>query len=197
MLRDAERPENSPYSIHPVDQLVHEHGVILEVLAAAEREASQVASGAAVRKEFWLRYVEFLAVYTDRCHHEKEDVLFAELEACGLPRDFGPTHAMRSEHESMRKGIRRLREALAADTVDTDALCRSAWVGIDMLREHIEKEDHKLFPVARRLLDLVATTNVQSGFARVETERAPLDLILQFEHIARQLCQDAAACPVA
>lgn len=197
MLPAASRPETSPYSIHPVDQLLHEHSVILEVLAAAEREASQVASGAVVRPEFWQRYLDFLAGYTDRCHHEKEDVLFAELEACGLPRDFGPTHAMRAEHESMRRGIRRLREVLTAAAADTDALCRSVWVGIDMLREHIEKEDHKLFPVARRMLDLVATSNVQSGFARIESERVPIDLICRYELVARQLCEDAGACPVA
>ncbi|MFO1078497.1 MAG: hemerythrin domain-containing protein [Planctomycetota bacterium] len=192
MQSEADGNRSSPYSQHPIDLLVQEHNVILDVLAAAERETSQVASGAGVRKPFWASYLDFLTVYTDQCHHSREDVLFAELEACGLPRDFGPTHAMRSEHESMRKGIARLREAIAGK--DSDALCRAAWVGIDMLREHIAKENDSLFPAARRLLDLVATTNVQTGFARVEHERVPVDVLCRYEHLARMLCEDTGAC---
>lgn len=174
---------------HPVDVLSEEHRTILGVLAAAEREVERVEAGRPLRLSFWHGYLDFMEHYADRCHHGKEeDVLFAELEQNGLPRDMGPTHCMRTEHDTMRAGRRRLTELLTGD--DLPAICRAARSGIDMLREHIEKEDHVLFPMAKSMLPHDAVQRVREGFARVEHVDMGEGAHCRYEALAKTLCND-------
>lgn len=148
---------------HPVDQLEREHAVILRVLEAAEEERMLLARGAPLREPFWRTFLDFLAGYADRCHHMKEeDVLFAALEAAGMPRDVGPTSCMRSEHAEMRAVRARLAEALTSDDVETISHLIGLCIGT--LRVHIGKENDVLFPMARQMLDDAAVAEIAGGF---------------------------------
>jgi hemerythrin-like domain-containing protein len=174
---------------HPIDVLMQEHATILSVLDAGEREIARVAAGDPLRQAFWRDYVQFLDHYADRCHHKKEeDVLFAELEQAGMPREHGPTHCMRNEHATMRALRQRLPALLAA--LDQNGLCQAVGAGIAMLREHIGKENEVLFPMARTLLGEEAFARVRRGFSRIEHTDMGTGAHERFELLAKALCGD-------
>ncbi len=95
---------------------------------------------------------EFTAyLETDVARHFQleEEALFPVLARNpGLAR--GPLAVMEAEHSTFREGLHRLR--VAVDAADFEEQRRSALDLIDLLREHIAKEDGVLFPMAARML---------------------------------------------
>lgn len=105
--------------------------------------------------------VMFFRLFADACHHGKEeDLLFPELEARGIPREGGPIGVMLYEHQLGRQFVRAMKDALGpASGGDTEALSRLVEAGrgfIDLLTQHIHKEDHILFSMADRVMDRTA-----------------------------------------
>lgn len=171
---------------HPVDALTREHRTILAVLDAIERQAGALRDGVPVAAAFWRDALDFVATYADRCHHGKEEsLLFAELERAGLPGEHGPTACMRAEHEQGR----RLRQAMAAalDRGDGRALATAAGDYVLLLREHIDKEDHVLFPLARSVLSADAVARLRTGFASVEHHDLGPGTHARYEDLAARL----------
>jgi hemerythrin-like domain-containing protein len=174
---------------HPVDVLSQEHQTILSVLGAMDVELQQLHGGAAIRTPFWQSALDFLEHYADRCHHGKEEqLLFVELERAGLPAQLGPTACMRSEHEQGRQGLAQMARAVKAG--DRKALADVAGGYVTLLREHIGKEDHVLFPMARSMLDHEAVQRLHAGFERVEHVDMGAGAHLRYEELARSLVVD-------
>ena len=175
---------------HPLDVLSQEHQTILSVLGAMDVELQQMQGGAAIRTPFWRSVLDFLEHYADRCHHGKEEqLLFVELERCGLPPERGPTACMRSEHEQGRLGRRQMAHAVQAG--DAKALVCAADGYVTLLREHIGKEDQVLFPMARSMLDHEAVQRLRAGFERVEHLDMGEGAHLRYEELARSIVADS------
>lgn len=97
--------------------------------------------------------VTFIRLFADACHHGKEeDLLFPELEAAGMPRDQGPIAVMLHEHQQGRALARYMAGALdgaRAGDPEAQATLRNAAMGyVNLIRGHIQKEDHVLFEMA-------------------------------------------------
>jgi hemerythrin-like domain-containing protein len=129
--------------------------------------------------------LEFFRHFADQCHHAKEERhLFPALEAKGFSSQFGPTGVMRDEHELGRRHISAMAEAVAAgqnedsrgsgrpvDRWPSSPAARfaaSARAYVSLLREHINKEDHCLFPMAVRALTTSDQQSLLSAFEEVE-----------------------------
>jgi hemerythrin-like domain-containing protein len=176
---------------HPVDELTREHQTILLVLGAMERELRPLQDGAPIRRVFWGSVLEFLEHYADRCHHGKEEqLLFLELERAGVPAEHGPTACMRKEHELGRTGRRRMVEAVQ-DGRGAE-LARAAGGYVELLREHIGKEDQVLFPMAKSVLDQAAVERLRRGFAAVEQRDLGVGSHALYEQLARELAAGGA-----
>ncbi len=80
-----------------------------------------------------------------RAHNENEELaLFSVLG------DEAPTEPFQEEHVAIRAMERRLLAAIeAGDTTETAAVGLAI---VDVLRDHIDREDNALFPMARELL---------------------------------------------
>ncbi|MEZ5988086.1 MAG: hemerythrin domain-containing protein [Planctomycetota bacterium] len=137
---------------HPVDPLIAEHDVILGVLAAAERRlVAERDRGTAYDATYWLDLARFLHGFADELHHAKEEAhLFPALTRCGLPEQGGPVAVMKQEHEQGRALVRGFRAAAKAD--DQADTWRQVGLFVELLRQHIAKENQVLFEMARRLL---------------------------------------------
>ncbi len=153
-----------------------EHEVILKVLDCFEIALGQAAeSGRATREQFD-PFVEFFQGFADKCHHcKEEDRLFPNMEKQGVPREGGPIGVMIHEHRQGRIHVRTIAEYLdAADGGDTGAwrmVMEHGQQFLDLLRNHIHKEDGVLFSMADQLIrgdDLTALNNAYS-----EAESAP------------------------
>lgn len=173
--------------MHPIQSLMDEHQTILRTLAALEA----LVTDAEHREEPTSTLeacVDFLRTYADRLHHGKEEaLLFPALERRGLPADQGPTAAMRHEHDEGRALVRGMGEALAADPVDRDAFDAAARGFVALLRNHIAKEDHVLFPLAGRVLGGGDLHELGQAYESVESRDFPAGIHERYETWARQL----------
>jgi len=80
----------------------------------------------------------------------EEDALFPLLErSLGLQQ--GPLAVMLAEHEEFRALVQALRDAVQAANHEAQRV--HARAVIELLRGHIAKEDHVLFPMALRILN--------------------------------------------
>jgi hemerythrin-like domain-containing protein len=140
-----------------IDILMNEHRVIEKVLACLEVFTNQVEVSGQTDIGTARKMIDFFRQFADRCHHGKEeDRLFPLMEARGFDRETGPTGVMLSEHQQGRGYISYMLDALdAAEHGDKSAaqwFVTNAKGYIHLLRNHIYKEDHCLFPMAAQAM---------------------------------------------
>jgi hemerythrin-like domain-containing protein len=157
--------------------LVDEHKRILRMLMVLELKAGLTAKGAFQDYAFYLQAVDFIRNYADRYHHAKEeDVLFEALVKNGMPRENSPVAAMLMEHDLGRAYVKAMEEAALAalggkpdqDTV----IAQSAHAYVELLREHISKEDTILYPLAERLIPEALRDGILAGYEAAEARTA-------------------------
>ena len=153
--------------------LMNEHRVIEQVLACLERMAEDAFEKGAIDVGSARDALSFLRTFADGCHHGKEEQrLFPAMERCGLPPQAGPTAVMRHEHELGRAHVRKMADAVAAfekgDGRAVDAFAFEARGFVELLREHIAKEEQVLFPMADRMLPAAVHDELLAGFAHAE-----------------------------
>jgi hemerythrin-like domain-containing protein len=158
----------------PTQILKDEHALILEALEAMERRIAALEAGAAPDRVYFEKAVEFLRTFADRCHHGKEEnLLFKSMVDRGFPRQGGPIAVMLMEHDIGRSLIRGIAEGAAALGTDPDAVKKIIESGrgyISLLRAHIDKENHILFPMADNVLTPEDQENLGKEFERFEAE---------------------------
>jgi hemerythrin-like domain-containing protein len=147
--------------------LKQEHRLIEQVLDCLERIAAEPVN---LDRQAAASAVEFLVDYADRRHHGKEeDLLFTAMGEQGIPTDIGPIGVMLAEHTIGRKAIAEMRAAL--ETRAEGSRTRFAVAARDyvmLLREHIEKEDHILYPLANDAFDDAVEARLAAAFAALE-----------------------------
>ena len=158
----------------PIEMLKKEHRVIERVLDALQSWTHQVVEQDVDGRAELARFTKFFREFADACHHGKEErILFATMVEHGFSIDNGPIKVMLSEHEQGRALVGTL--AKLADSA-------SPWSGAQrqklmetvqsysaMLREHINKEDTVLYPMATtKLPGMMAALGRQ--FERFEAE---------------------------
>lgn len=175
------------------DLLRDEHQAILRMLDVLENICKRLESGQNVVPEHIDRIIEFVRGFADKYHHGKEeDILFPAMEKAGVPREGGPIGCMLSEHDEGRANVRRMHECLeqykSGDSSAWAGIVKGARGYIDLLRDHIAKEDNILYPMADMNLSKVDQTALLDGCRKVENDRFEsgtkqrfLDLLDEFE----------------
>ena len=144
-------------SVSPTAELKSEHQTILRVIAVLQRLVARAKGGGGFESSALAQCVEFFRLFADACHHAKEeDLLFPALEESGIPREGGPIGVMLYEHKLARGYTKEMGDALSAKQAgEEDAesrFCDSANQYIDLLTQHIYKEDNILFNMGDRML---------------------------------------------
>lgn len=156
--------------------LMDEHRLIERVLDALETASHRIGSTDAFGPSFFLDAVDFIRNFADAFHHMKEeDVLFEFMVASGMPREGGPIAVMLYEHEVGRRFVRAMKaaaESWAEGQEDAQRdLVENAQGFIELLRQHISKEDNILYTIAAQVLSPEQQDRVLEEFQRVEAER--------------------------
>ena len=178
--------------MHATRILMEEHRLIEGVLASLEAAIARLNDGQPVRPGFFVDAADFIRGFADGCHHRKEeDVLFPAMESAGVPRQGGPIQVMLTEHEEGRRLTRSMREAAerleAGHTQAKDQVVSSADSYVALLRQHIGKEDHVLFPMADEVLDASRQAEVTAAFERIEHEETGADIHERYLAVAQAL----------
>ncbi len=183
-----------------------EHEVILTVLDCLEILADEAASAGAPDMLTARDILGFLTTFADRCHHGKEEqCLFPVLIERGMPRHVGPVAVMLAEHDLGRDAITGMRDALAdcdrGDRKATERFVQRARDYVELLRDHIAKENGVLFPMADGMLGEADQADLPAKFGKVEAgdmgEGTHERYLALAEDLARRLGVDPSKRPVA
>jgi hemerythrin-like domain-containing protein len=180
--------------MRPTEMLVEEHRVISMVLDCLEAMTDQADRSGELDWSSARQVVDFLQVFADQCHHHKEeDHLFPLMEARGFSREFGPTAVMLDEHSLARKHVQGMVQALE-QAVSEPAASRAAFIAnarayLPLLRQHILKENHRLFPMADRVFSEEDQRRLQASFEDVEHAEAHAGMHARYLRIADELAE--------
>lgn len=176
----------------PTDILSNEHRVIEQVLDCLGKMVTRSIEQRQLEQEPARQAIDFFRNFADRCHHGKEEAhLFPAMEAKGYPRDGGPTGVMLVEHDRGRQYVGGMDAAIeAASQGDVGAIkefAENAQQFVQMLRAHIEKEDHCLFSMANQAFSEQEQCDLMVKFDQVESEEIGADTHAKYLKIADDL----------
>ncbi len=127
---------------NPIEILRKEHDIVLEILDSLEKNL-EAKNTNQIKKSIVLLEKEF----NKHSLNKEEKVLFPEIEKF-LPRDGGPTGMMIIEHKDLTESIENFKQ-----TDNFENLNKIGNHIINLLREHIDKENNMLFMMAEMHLD--------------------------------------------
>lgn len=146
-----------------VDELKKEHSAIMHVLSILEKITTLQHNDFQYHKEI----IYFLKVFADKCHHGKEEnLLFKAMEAAGVAREHGPIGVMLFEHDLGRDLIKNMEVGI--DNNDYEKFNENALQYINLLRNHIFKENNILFMMADMHLDEKTQDELYRKFVEFE-----------------------------
>ena len=171
--------------------LKDEHEVISRVLSALEKEIDKAANGKS-SPEFFLDSAEFIKGFTDGCHHVKEEgVLFKFMEEAGVPSQEGPIAVMLSDHEHGRIFTRNMREAAqrwqSGDKAAIATVVDNARAYVNLLRDHISKENTIVFPMADSLIPADKQPEITKAYDHIEHEETGAGVHEKYLALAEKL----------
>ncbi len=149
--------------------LVAEHDQILRCLELLEVLCLRLDDGPNAPEQAAGTVVRFLQEFADGLHHKKEEgTLFPTMGSAGMPRHGGPIAVMLSEHDEGREYVGAMAESVKrlGDETSRNNFTRAARSFVDLLRNHISKENQILFPMAESMLPPAMAAEVASIFAK-------------------------------
>lgn len=149
--------------------LRHEHDAILMALKILDQISTEARQGNATSADI-LQFLGFLREFADTCHHGKEEgLLFPAMVEAGLPAHDGSVSVMLSEHEHGRALVAAMAGAIESPTSPEQFSDLAAEYAHHM-RNHIEKENTEIFPMADRMVASDVMDNLVAAFELHEEE---------------------------
>lgn len=148
----------------PMRKLVEEHQWILRLLALipALIEHCDLSSGADQKR--MRDAVDFIRSYADKYHHAKEeDILFKYFDE-----SLDIIQVMFEDHKTARAHVLAIHSAIEAQDKTSMASHLTAYV--DLLKDHIKREDEILYPWLDKQLTLQQIGQMFAQFAEVDDQ---------------------------
>lgn len=186
-------------------ELKNDHRVIQQVVAGMSAVAELLDSGKHVDPIVLADLVQFLQVFADQCHYEKEEQhLFPLLATNANVSTRRELESLEREHRLAKQLVGQLAKVAAVYVHNPEAV---RYRVIDLLQQlaelypaHIWKEDFLLFPLAQQTLSTTEQQGLQAKFEDVEREVGE-DVHAGFEMLAKKLeavveYRNSGACPL-
>lgn len=147
--------------------LIADHEIILQALHVLNELVTENERGKEINNDDIRSLLAFFRDFSDGCHHVKEEAIFfpALMQACRAFRD-GPLSVIGYEHKHGRTLTSAMSEAL--DRNKKEDLMLYAHRYINLMTEHMEKENEVLFDIADQTLSDEEDDKVADDFARFE-----------------------------
>jgi len=144
---------------NPLEILKKEHETVLKVLNNLETdlEARNISQA---KKSIELLEKEF----NRHSLNKEEKILFPEIEKF-MPRENGPTGMMIIEHKDLTESIKKFKQINNSENLNETG----SYI-INLLREHIDKENNMLFMMAEMHLDNKQKEIILKKFKEIDLE---------------------------
>jgi hemerythrin-like domain-containing protein len=158
--------------------LEEEHRVIQRMAASLAVVAEEIGQGKLVDNKTLHILGQFLEVFVEQCHHQKEEAhLFTMLEKKGVPASGCPLAVLHHEHDKLRALVSQYTDAvemyIATQGAARVSLITTIHSLLELLPGHIWKEDFLLLPLADKVLTPDEQESLLSQFEQVEAELGP------------------------
>ncbi len=176
----------------PTEILKEEHKVIKIMLKVLDKICDKLDKNQTVNIEHLEKIVDFIRTFADKCHHGKEeDLLFVSMEEAGIPKEGGPIGVMLEEHEIGRSYVRGMADAISkyktGDKKFSSEIIKNAKGYIDLLTQHIDKEDNILYVMADMHLSDKEQKRLIKEFEKIEEEKIGKGVHEKYHHLVEEL----------
>jgi hemerythrin-like domain-containing protein len=176
----------------PTEDLIHEHKAIKIMLGIMTRIAENIQSDINFDIKDIGQIVDFLKTFADKCHHGKEETaLFPALVLAGIPNENGPIGVMLHEHTIGRGFIKEISDAVEKYNTDPklskQVISKGLINYVNLLQNHIQKEENVLFPMANRVLTDQKQNEIFEQFEKIEEEVVGHGVHEQYHELLKQL----------
>lgn len=155
--------------MNAIQDLIHEHEVIIASLEVLDVMAQNATSSDNVVVEDYKKIVDFIKEFADKCHHGKEeDMLFPALIYVGFAKDSGPIAAMMADHNLGRELIKNMSNAAKGNVLNVNDFSSNAKKYIELMRKHISIENNVLFPLSETKLSKSTIDDLTVRFEEFE-----------------------------
>lgn len=179
--------------MQPIKDLKMEHDAVQLTLRILDKICQKIEqSGEIIDLQHIDQLLEFFKVFVDKCHHGKEEeLLFPALENVGVSREGGPIEVLLHEHQQGREYVQNMNAALVqykkGDRTAVDEFVKNAKEYINLLNQHIDKENSVLFPLAETHLSEQEQAKLWEGFELIETQKIGIGKHDEFHEMLENL----------
>jgi hemerythrin-like domain-containing protein len=181
------------------EALEREHKIIQKVVAVMAQLVAQLELHHTVNGNVLRDLLQFMRVFSEQCHHGKEEsYFFPYLENKGVPSTGCPLAALKGEHGKSRQLLDDLNSAAAAYIANAE---NGRLPLIDVLQSlvalypaHMWKEDYLLFPMADKILGETDQELLLRQFDMAEQVLGS-NAHERFSQLADDLSERIARCP--
>jgi hemerythrin-like domain-containing protein len=163
--------------MQPIKDLKMEHDAVQLTLRILDKICQRIEKSREIIDLQHLNQLqEFFKVFVDKCHHGKEEeLLFPALENVGVSNRGGPIEVLLHEHQQGREYVQNMNEALSQYTEGNrtaiSEFVKTAKAYINLLNQHIDKENGVLFPLAETHLSEQEQAKLWEGFELIEKQK--------------------------
>lgn len=176
-------------TLHPADELVAEHRLLMPVLAAMEAEANKVRFGKLIRVDFWEGVVDFTGNFIHLCHRRKEeDAMFGVAESLG----WSERPDIAEEHRRSVRATLAIIESVSDG--DWEMTVRLAAAYATGMRKHMHREEEGVFALIRSKLEAARVNELRKAFDALDASVLTSGR-QHFVDVALKLCHDSKLDP--
>ena len=151
----------------PIEDLIKEHGPVKLILRILEKVNGQLEAGKEINATDLENAVAFIREFADKCHHGKEEnLLFPAMKENNISEEMTLIDILVEEHKVGRNFVKSMAEAISEK--NNTKFIENARGYITLLDQHIDKENHILFPMANKSLSEEKQKELAIGFEDVE-----------------------------
>ncbi len=191
-------------------ELVDEHKLIKKMISVLENAVKRFKENNDLDILIFEKAIDFIPNYADKFHHAKEeDILFKEMLNKNMPKEDGPIQAMLIEHEQGRDFVKGMKKSIDElnkskdnkkkeeknrkdeDKIKQDEikqnLIKNAKGYIELLKEHIDKEDNILYPLAEKIFNDDEKQKQLTAFDKANKNKGGKNTVEKYEKIVKDL----------
>ena len=171
-----------------IHQMTAEHRHIETVIKSLQDAVTALEHGQRLNVEKLRTVVEFLRVYADQRHHQREEALFFPiLIKRGVPPQGCPIGGLNHEHEKGRTLVSAFEKQIMLyeqyQTGADNALRQTLQDIMKLYRHHLWMEDAMVFPMAEKLISEDDNRELMIKFAELDRAIGP-EVVARLEQFA-------------